>query len=463
MFAEFLKESKVTARYITYLVFLIALTAMFFFQYQVDVNYDLKQAQKGILFEESRWGGTQNNLLVKPLPDARSYGTMDAEIPEQVMQNATYRLFRDISNNRFDTFLFGAIETHKRLDYEERQRVYDIFEKITGQTVYQVDAAFHEMDLAKVVEEKGLSVKQAKDFLKKDYYKKLAQEFNPNQSTTLLYNYENYMPIREDLSYEEYKELINEVKSIIGRETADYEELSRYGAIPLTYEHAAALHEAFVSADGISGAYARLFCDYMGIIAGIMPAFIAVEAAFGGLKRKKNTKIVRSVYEPKTNQIWVRFSSIATLSFIPVVFLALAATFELSVGVKPLGLTIDYFAFLKYSVVWLLPTVMFAVAVGLFFTIFSRRTIGIFVQSLVWIWSVMFWGQNGLASIKYGTNMFLRHNVVGEYQTYLASQNEIFMNRAAYTILALALITIAWYLQKNPIYFEEKPRSKSLL
>ena len=59
--------------------------------------------------------------------------------------------------------------------------------------------------------------------------------------------------------------------------------------------------------------------------------------------------------------------------------------------------------------------------------------------------------------------MFLRHNVVGEYQTYLASLYEILLNRAAYTILAIAMITIAWYIQKNSIHFEEKPRSKSLL
>lgn len=442
MFAEFLKESKVTTRYITYMIFLIALTAMFFFQYRADVNYDLKQAQKGILFEESRWGGTRNNLLVKPLPDAESYGSMDAEVPEQVMQNVTYRLFRDISNNRFDTYLFGAIETNKRLDTEERKRVYDIFEKITGQSVYQIDAAFHEMDLAKVVETRGMSVKQAKEFLKKDYYKKLAEEFTSNHATTLLYNYEEYMPIKEDLSYEEFKERINEVKSIIGRKTAAYEDLSRYGSIPLTYDHAITRYEVFVNEDGISGAYARLFCDYMGILAGIVPAFIAAaEAAIGG-------------------RIWFRFISIAALTFLPVVLFALAATWELSAGVKPLGLTIDYFAFLKYSVVWLLPTVMFAAAVGLLFTILTRRTIGIFVQFLLWIWSVMFWGQNGLVSIKYGANMFIRHNVVGEYQTYLASQNEILMNRAAYTILALALITITWYLQKNRILFEAMGEEK---
>jgi len=355
------------------------------------------------------------------------------------------------------------LERSKKLDSDERQRVYDIFEKITGQTVYQVDAAFHEMDLTKIIETKGLSVKQAKEFLKNDYYKKLAKEFAPNQTITLLYNYEKYMPIRADLSYEEFKELINEVKSIIGRKTAAYEELSRYGSIPLTYEHAEAKHEAFVRDDGISGAYARLFCDYMGILAGILPAFIAAEATLKGMKPKRDTKIERSVYEPKTNQIWIRFMSITALTFIPVILFSLAATFELSVGVKPLGLTIDYFAFLKYSIAWLLPTVMFAAAVGLFFTIFSRRPIGILVQSLLWIWSVMFWGQNGLASIKYGANMFLRHKVVGEYQAYLASQSEILINRAAYTLLALALITIAWYLQKNSIHFEEKLRYKSLL
>ncbi|HVI42385.1 MAG TPA: hypothetical protein VM577_17155, partial [Anaerovoracaceae bacterium] len=382
-------------------------------------------------------------------PGAENYGSIDAEIPEQVMQNVAYRLFRDISNNQYDTYLFGVFAVHKSLDNEKRQRVLNIFEEITGKSVYQVDDMFGSMDLAKIMETRDLTAKQAKEFLKKDYYKKLADEFTPNHAITLLYNYEEYMPVREDLSYDEFKKLLNELKSIIGRKTADYENLSSYGSVPLTYDTALARYEAFVNEDRISGAYARLFCDYMGILLGFIPACIATEAAMGGRWRKKFKMKDFSLFEPDTNIVWSRFITIAAMTFIPVVLFAVAATLELSAGVRPLGLTIDYFAFIKYSVVWLLPTVMFATAIGLFFTILTEKPVGILVQLILWLWSLMTWGQNGLVNIKYGANMFIRHNVVGEYQIYLDSQGTILLNRAAYTILSLALITVVWYLQKT--------------
>ncbi len=213
MFAEFRKESMIVIRCAAYWILIAVLTAVFFTQYREDVNYDLKQARSGILFEETRWGGTDNNLLVKPDPDADRYGSVDAEVPGQVMRNVTYRLFRDTSNNEYDTYLFGVIPAHRKLDREERQRVFDIFEKITGTTIYQVDAEFYRMDLAKVLETGDMTEKQARDFLRKNYFKELADEFEPNHRMTLLYEYEEYIPIREDLPIEEFKRLIGEVRA----------------------------------------------------------------------------------------------------------------------------------------------------------------------------------------------------------------------------------------------------------
>ena len=232
MFAEILEENKTTVRCITYLVFLALLAAMFFFPYRNGVKHDLRQARDGILFEETRWGGTQNDLLVKPALGEADYGSVDAEVPEQVMRNMTYRLFRDISNNQYDTYLFGVFSVHKKLNPEDKQKVRDIFKEITGKTAYEVDADFDRMDLDQVMETQNMTEKQARNFLKEDYYKKLANEFAPGNTMTLLFNYEDYMPIRSDLSYREFKELIGEVRHIIGRKTTAYENFAQYGERP---------------------------------------------------------------------------------------------------------------------------------------------------------------------------------------------------------------------------------------
>lgn len=431
---RFLKECKVTVRSITYLFFCLVLAAVFFFQYRVDVSYDLTQSQKGILFEESKWGGTKNHLLVEPTPDMGNYGSAEAEIQEQVRRNMEYRLYRDMVNNRYDTYRFGIL-THKSLKFEDRQKVLAIFEKIAGRSFYKVDAEFYLMDLEKVMADRKMTEKEARDYLRDVYYKQLKNEFTAGRSTELLYNYVEYMPVNGSLSYGEFKKEVAGLRRIIGGHSDDYTNFAKYGSAPVTYDEALDRYETFVYKDGVSGAYARLFCDYMGVVAGILPALIAWEIFRGGFRKKKRDD----------NEIWFRFFAVTAMSILPILILAVAATFELSSGVRPLGLSIDYFAFIGYALVWLIPTTAFAAAVGMFFTVATKRSVGIFVQLLIWYWSVSLWTSAGMEPVKYGASMILRHGLIGEYDIYAASLGGILINRVVYLLAAFALAAAAWY------------------
>ncbi len=444
---RFLKECKDTSKAITYLIFCVVLATVFFFQYRADVRYDLTQSQKGILFEESKWGGTKNHLLVEPTPDMGNYGSESAEVPEQVRRNMAYRLYRDMVNNRYDTYRFGIL-THNSLKYDGRQKVLAIFEKITGESFYKVDAEYYVMDLDKVMADRDMTQKEAMDYLREVYYKQLKNEFVPNQETTLFYDYVEYMPVNESLSYGEFKKEMAELRKVIGGHSDDYTNFAKYGSVPITYEEALSRYETFIYKDGISGAYARLFCDAMGVAAGILPALIAWELFRRGLRSKKR----------EDKEIWIRFFSITAMSLLPILILAVVATFELSSGVRPLGLSIDYLAFIGYSLLWLLPTTAFSAAVGSFFTVVTKRSVGIFVQLVIWYWSVSLWTSNGFEPVKYGANMFLRHGVIGEYDTYAASLGGILINRVAYLLAALALIAATWYVGERQWNWQEKPR-----
>lgn len=46
------------------------------------------------------------------------------------------------------------------------------------------------------------------------------------------------------------------------------------GMVEKTYEDALAEYEDLMEKDGFTGGYARMFCDYMGIILGILPVFV---------------------------------------------------------------------------------------------------------------------------------------------------------------------------------------------
>lgn len=449
MFEQFRKECGITARSILFLILCAVLAGMYFAQYRDDVKEDLVQAQKGILFEETRWGGTNNNLLVKPVPGMEGYGSTYAEVPEQVRRNMTYRLYRDIANNRYDTYRLRFFLTHKSLKFEDRQRMLAVFERITGMSYYELDADIYRMDLKKILDERNMSEKQAKEYLRQEYHKQLRNEFIPDRSVARLYEYENYMPVNENQTYQQFKKGIAEIRKIIGGRPVAYMNFSQYGAEPLTYEAALARYDTMIYKDKVSGAYARLFCDNMGLAAGIGPALIAWAATASVLRRRRQAVPeyfpVRAEAEPH----WIRFSSVSFVSFLPIVVLAVAATAELSSGVRPLGLSIDYFAFFAYAFVWLLPAVIFAAAAGIFSAVLTNRPIGLVIPFAVWLWSAMPWSENGLTGIKYGANLILRHGVVGEYEVYHASLGGILMNRAAYTLIAFALIAVAWLIEKN--------------
>jgi hypothetical protein len=190
----------------------------------------------------------------------------------------------------------------------------------------------------------------------------------------------------------------------------------------------------------------------MGVAAGILPALIAWELIRGGFRGKKRED------DDTDNKTWNRFFSITAMSLLPILILALVATFELSWGVRSLGASIDHFAFMGYSLLWLLPTIAFTAAVGVFFAVISKRPVGVFVQLVIWYWSLSLWTGDGLTPVKYGTNLFLRHGLIGGYDLYAASLGMILANRAAYLMAAFALIAAAWYAGEKQLKLPALPR-----
>jgi hypothetical protein len=92
---------------------------------------------------------------------------------------------------------------------------------------------------------------------------------------------------------------------------------------------------------------------------------------------------------------------------------------------------------------------MFSASVGLFFTELTKTPAGLVVQLIIWLYSAWFPTDTDHYLIKYGVNMFIRHNVVGGYQTYIGFFNEILINRISYTIIAILLIFTTMFIRKK--------------
>lgn len=446
MFDGFWKECRSAVRSMTFVIFCIALILMYILQYRAEVSSELAQAEQGTLSFESNWENNYNNLLVQPTPDMASYGSADQEVPEQVMKYLTYRLYRDVAGNNYDLYHLGLIHSYDSLKFPKQLKLLDTFEKITGKPLADLDAEFYQMDINKImIDNPDMTQAEAQDF-QREYYKQLKYEFTPNKTVTKYFDYEDYITINPELTYGEFKDLIAGVTKVTGGQSDVYSDFAQYGSVPYTYEEALQLYENFVDKDQVSGAYARLFCDRMGILAGILPVLIAWAISVGGLLKSSRHKPDSTLYGIGADHIWTRFFAMSTVSFVPILILAVVATVELGIGIQPLGLSMNVLAFITYSVGWLLPTVMFTIAVGLFFFVLTKGSAGVFVQFAIWYLSMLRWSDEGLVPVKYGAHMFLRHATVGEYDLFASSIGQIVVNRVAYLAAAFALIIAANYL-----------------
>lgn len=109
----------------------------------------------------------------------------------------------------------------------------------------------------------------------------------------------------------------------------------------------------------------------------------------------------------------------------------------------------DPFAFYKYSFLWLIPTLMVVLSVGMFTTILTNSPVGI-IAMLGW-WFIAMFGSEANMRGGYGFQLFLRHNILGDTKVYLNNIHIVLLNRGIYITISaiLVLISIKIYNKKR--------------
>lgn len=242
-------------------------------------------------------------------------------------------------------------------------------------------------------------------------------------------------------TYERFKELAARADKLIGGGSKyDPSKLYLFGQADKTYEEALAEFNVIVDKDRITGALARLFSDYYGIVLGLFPVFVSVAL---GLKDRQ-ASMRELIYTRRASSrtiVFVRYAAMVAMMLLPVLALAGYATVQTAGDYA--GYDIDRLAFFKYSLGWLLPTLMVSSAVGVLLTELTDTPIAIAVQGLWW-----FFGLNsGIWHIDggYGADLLIRHNTVGNTDVFLRNIGVLLVNRIGYALLALALVaSAAW-------------------
>ncbi|MCH5348433.1 MAG: ABC transporter permease [Oscillospiraceae bacterium] len=387
----FFKECKKVIFSLTFIIYFAVTLAMYFTQFHNDCGEPLR----------------------KPGPSDEYYGTVAREIPEILMPNAAEGLVGEYLSGSFSAYPYGFYK-NVRLSENKKFRLAEVITELSGLTAY-------ELDNFEDYQEAGYVMGDNNGFV---YVEANIPEIN----------------IPDSLTYDRFRELMREADKIIGGGSRYSDEfiVGNFSLVPRTYEDALAEYERFLYDDKITGAYARLYCDYIGIDIAILPVFVA--AALAGFDKKSGME--QLVYSRKVSSgklVFTRFLALVTVMAIPIIITAAIAYFKVK-SIYP-GEALDNFAFFRCAAYWLVPNILISTAVGMLVTEIMSGMIAIFVQGAWWFMSI-FAAEGGLTGEIKPFTLVMRHNNLLKSDVFAMEMKSIIFNRLFFTVLSVVLVTL---------------------
>ena len=390
-FKLFMKECSQTAKSLTYWLLVIIM----------------------VLFFASQMG--QMDMEKAPEKGLEDYGVKPSKDKNIIMSATLGMLAGEYAEGRYTTYPIGFVKS-VTLGKEEEAKVGEILKEATG--------------------------------LDKEEIEEKIDEFYENSGGII-----TSRPVLEplkSLSYGRFEEIMQEVDDMLGGGSSyALDSLGNNGSEPKTYEDAVKEYEELVQKDGYTGGYARLFSDYMVIILGILPVFLAVTREL----RDRRANMQELIYVRRSSSMTIiasRYLSMVVMILIPVFALSIQPLASCVTYAKTAGISVDYLAFAKYIAGWLLPTVMVVTALGMLLTELTDTALAVLVQGAWWFVSI-FMGAKTMDGGRYGWNLIPRHNTILNYSGYQEGFSQLLTNRILYASLAVIAVSVtAWiYSQKR--------------
>lgn len=400
----FFKECRKILFSLTFLIYLVAVIGFYFTQFHGDCKEKLSQPVQGLA----------------------DYGSVSKEVPEILMGRATDELVTEYLKGYYTAYPIGFIKKVK-LSEKKSAKIAEIIEETAGISKQELDS-FSDFD------EGGMTMMPDGN----GGYIPVVEKPNIPE-----------INIPESMTYERFRELMRKADKIIGggSKYSDDFIVDNFSRVSRTYEDALADYNDIIEKDKVTGAYARLFCDYMGIIVSVLPVFAA--AALVNADRK--SRMEHLIYSRKISSaklVLTRFSALVTILSIPVIVLAFIASFSIS-RLYTQNST-DFFAIPKMSVYWLLPNILFSTALGMAMTEISSQLMAVLVQGVMWFASVMNIS-NGLTGSIGRFTLVCRHNSLYDRDIFMENSGKFIFSRIFYTVFAIAImvLTIWIYSEKR--------------
>lgn len=372
-------------------------------------------------------------LLKEPTVNDDFFGTKFVENPEKIMIGATDNLLSEYKRNTYATYPYGYYKAVS-LSEKEQNRILEILCEITGLSEKELlnlpDGYFPTVNGTIVHIPKNDTAKNNINITVPD-----------NESQNLNDKYKVFTP---QISYQLFKNRMTEVEEIVGRGCAyEIDNLIKYyGIEEMTYEEAKEEFDTILKEDKLTGSFARLYCDVVSGIVGIIPAFIVVFLWMKDLTSRSSLLIyVRKVSSCKL--VLSRYLTGVVLVILPVMLLTLESLIPLVKFAFENNYTIDYLAYIKYIFIWILPTIMIVMALSTLLTVLTDSPIVILIQ-LIW-WFV----DRGVTDLTGDTSFFtlmIRHNTLFELEAVKAQNEMILTNRLILIVLSFIFISITVFI-----------------
>lgn len=431
----FIKEVKKICFSLAYVLFLGLLLFNWYNNFYGVTEKEIESANSNTTSAYTEVTG--GSVLEKPKESTKSYGTKSVEIPEKIMCGGTDKLIMEYVANSYATYPFIYYKEVVLSD-KEQFKILSIIKEITGLNEDQINNLPDNYFPA--VNGNVFHI-GANGELSNDGF-----TFEPAQSNNTISEDSTDFTKHfiSQVSYERFKELMAKAESIIGKGSNYSMEnlLEYYGLSEMTYEEAMDEYDKTIYDDKVSGAFARLFCDYMTRTLGLYPIFLVVVFWLKDRRNKMNELLDSK--QIKTSKLLItRFVAMLTAVMLPIVLLSFESLIPLMQYSANTGISIDVFAFLKYILWWLLPTAMIVTSLGIFLTILTATPLAILVQFIWWFIDT------GSTRLSGDTNLFtlmLRHNTLNGSELITQNFTVICLNRCLWIVVSLVLVWLSVFI-----------------
>ena len=438
-------ECKKIAKSILYWVLVLALLAVSFYQYDPSVESELRRTNDpASVFYTATDGNYAEERDAVP----------NAAMEHAMMIGATKLLMYNYRDNCYQYYPFGYVK-EKTMSAKEQAVILQYLMELTGLSEQELagakDGAGDTNDTnigdvpisgggAFVLDPgKGGINEDGQFIIRPDEW-----QYVPSDGTSSETPSQSSGSFEIQVSFERFKEIMEEVNRMIGRNSYfSWTMLKLYyfgndmEEAPITERQ----HREFYEGDRVTGAFARYYCDSISLRVLFLPAFVIVDLMLRDKRRK-----MRGLTYPRTissaKLICTRYAAAVCMTMLPILILPVKSLVVLMRYCGSIGVQADALAFIKYTLAWILPTVLLIMAISLVVTALLENYTAILLAGLIWL--VGNPTVDKLNGGNYGLfDLIIRHNTLKGYGRMMENIQMLALNRITISVIALALVGLA--------------------